>query len=163
MSHCISGELLNSGNVYIGMIGQLQSKIYSTMAGFWTRDLIGLLLRWKMVLYSYMTMFCVTFKRIKSFVGMSTPLMTLTFFEKYPTWFLTLLKSTVITVETGARFCLVLRVSGPTLITVNAMCWRAICTAKNAQPVPGWWKQASTMLCCTPWTMHVVNNMLQHC
>ena len=24
--------------------------------------------------------------------------------------------------------------------------------AKNA-PVPGWWKQASTMLCCTPWTL----------
>ena len=33
-------------------------------------------------------------------------------------------------------------------------------TAKNAQVVPGWWEQASTMLCCTPWTL--LSTMLLH-
>ena len=37
-------------------------------------------------------------------------------------------------------------------------------TRKNAQPVPGWWEQAWTMLCCTPWTMlsTTCRNIVKH-
>ena len=43
------------------------------------------------------------------------------------------------------------------LICIGWLVTRKYCTrhytAKNAQPVPGWWKQDSTMLCCTPRTL----------